>query len=138
MIITRLSVEAQAKTGFTHVAKITFADISTATTINVQAVAIGSSIGQAVFHCTTTWNLTTPIFSFGVAATATANAGLSGTAAACDAGQSLSNYATVTNNTASRFLTFTLGTSSTATAGVGYLYYRYFDGALITNDPAAA
>lgn len=138
MQVTRLPSETQAKTGFTHVAKITFADISTATTINVQAVPVGSTVGFAVFHCTTAWNNTTPIFNFGVAATATSNTGLSGAAAACAAGNVLSTYAQVTNNTASRFLTFTLGTSGTATAGEGYLWYRIFDAPTLLTDPAAA
>ena len=138
MQITRLPAETQAKTGFTHVAKITYADIATATTIDVQAVPVGAAIGTAVWHCTTLFNNTTPIFSFGVAATATANAGLSGTAAACAAGNVLSNYATVSSNTASRFLTFTLGTSGTATAGEGYLWYRVFDAPLLLTDPASA
>lgn len=38
MVIQRLSAEAQAKTGFTHVAYITFSDVAASGTINVQAV----------------------------------------------------------------------------------------------------
>jgi hypothetical protein len=138
MVITRLPAEAQAKTGFTHVAKITFSDISTATTINVQALPVGVAVGPAVFHTLTAWNNTTPIFNFGVAAANTSNTGLSGVAAANAAGNVLSNYATVSQNTASRFLTFTLGTSGTAGAGEGYLWYRIFDAPTMTADPATA
>lgn len=138
MVIQRLSAEAQAKTGFTHVASITYADIAASGTINVQAVPVGSAVGPAVFHCSTLWNNTTPLFNFGVAASTTSNTGLSGSAAACIAGNALSNYATVTNNTASRFLTFTHGATGTATAGAGYLWYRIFDAPLMITDPATA
>lgn len=138
MIITRLPQEAQSKTGFTHVAKITYADVAASGTINVQAVPVGSQVGPAVFHCTTTWNSTSPLFNFGVAASTTSSTTLSGTAAACVATNVLSANASTVNNTASRFLTFTLGATGTATAGEGYLWYRVFDAPLMIGDPAAA
>lgn len=138
MIISKLSVEERAATGFTHVAKITFSDISTAVSINVQAVPVGSQVGPAVFYAKTAWNNTTPIHNFGVAASASSSTTLSGTAAAVAAGNSMSANASTINNTASRFLTFTLGTSGTATAGEGYLYYRVVDPVTLINSPADA
>jgi hypothetical protein len=138
MIISKLSEEARASTGFTHVAKITFSDISTATTINVQAVPVGANISKAILYCLTAWNNTTPIFNFGIAASVTSNTTLSGAAAACAAGSSLTANVSQQNNTASRFLTFTLGTSGSATAGEGYLWYSIFDPATLKTDPTNA
>jgi len=147
MVVTPLSSEAAAKTGFSHVAKFTVAagDLSTvsSTALNVFPVPVGSIVGPCAIYVKTAYaTMTSPAVDVGIAATATSNdtlldgASLGTIGSVCAPGTNGAERRAVT--TASQFLTIRQqGTTASATAGEFYLYFRIVDAAKLTDDPAS-
>lgn len=146
MVVTPLSSEAAAKTGFNYVAKFTVAagDLSTvsSTALNVFPVPAGSVVGPCALYVKTAYaTMTSPAVDVGIAATATSNdtlidGGSLGTiGAVCAPGSNGAERRAVT--TANQFLTIRQqGSGSSATAGEFYLYFRVVDLPKLTDDPA--
>lgn len=145
MKLYKLPQEARAATGWTHMAHFKVADSDLTAVDQVHDVMpwpVGGLAGKAAFHTKTVFaTITTPAIDAGVAATATGNdtlidGGSLGTANNTVYGGTNAVHFKI-NNTASRFVTIKqIGTTASATAGEGYMFFTLVDVTTFVADPA--